>query len=128
MIPIIEEEDFDTVLSEMSRIGFIGNYEIFIRTDDPGKYPHFHIWDRETRGQKFHTCVRLDDAKYFHHTGKEGVLNSKERKSLVAFLKLKHKYLEISNWMYLINEWNNNNSDVELDMNLLMPDYLNLKD
>ena len=115
------------LLGEMSRIGYLDSYEIYIRTDDAGKIPHMHIWDRNTKGQKFHTCVRLDKAEYFHHTGKEDELNSAERKKLVEFLKSKHPKFKMTNWKYLLIQWNENNSDVYIDEDSKMPDYRKLR-
>lgn len=115
------------LLGEMARIGYLGSYEIYVRTDDPGKIPHMHIWDRGTKGQKFHTCIRLDKAEYFHHTGKEDELNSAERKKLVEFLKSKHPKFKMTNWKYLLIQWNENNSDIYIDEKSKMPDYRKLK-
>ena len=42
-----------------------------------GYIPYFHIKDTISNGKKFHTCVKIEKPEYFHHTGKERVLNSK---------------------------------------------------
>ena len=115
------------VLSEIAQIGYVGSYQIYIHTNDPGNVPHFHIWDLSTRGEKFHTCIRIDCAKYFHHTGKEDVLNSKLRKELIAFLKSPYRNRGISVWEHLIDTWNDNNSNVILPYDLPMPNYLELE-
>lgn len=118
----------ESMLLEMARVGFIDNkYEVYIHTDDPGNIPHFHIWDTETRGQKFHTCIRIDSPKYFHHTGKEDVLNSGMRKDLMLFLKSKSKNKRFStNWEYLVSMWNDNNSKVQIPEDSPIPDYTKL--
>ena len=83
-------------LTEMARIGFTDDgfevyintddgFEVYINTDDGGNIPHFHYRTKNT--WEFHTCIRLDIAEYFHHDGKEDILNSKQRKQLVKFLK-----------------------------------------
>ena len=73
---------------EMARVGNMNNeLEVWVRTDDGGNLPHFHIWDKNSQGGKFHTCVQIKQPAYFHHTGKEGVLNTSQRKELVEFLK-----------------------------------------
>lgn len=113
-------------LNEMARIGFVKDLEIYVRTNDAGKVPHFHICDRETNGDKFHTCVRLDKAEYFHHTGKTDVLNSQQRKALVEFMSTQCKYGLFSNWSFTLMLWNANNSDVEIDLDAPMPDYIKL--
>ena len=114
------------VLSEMAQIGYVGSYQIYIHTNDPGNVPHFHICDRETSGDKFHACVRLDKAEYFHHTGKTDVLNSQQRKALVEFMNTQCKYGLFSNWSFTLMLWNANNSDVEIDLDAPMPDYIRL--
>ena len=119
-------EDIRQVLDEMARLGHIGKYEIYIRTNDAGSIPHMHIWDKDTQGQKFHTCVRLDKAEYFHHTGKEDVLSSRDKKELVLFLMEQHKKLPITNWNYAKILWNENNSNVLINDDQSMPDYTQL--
>ena len=118
----------ESMLLEMARVGFIDDeYEVYIHTDDPGNVPHFHIWDAETRGQKFHTCIRIESPEYFHHTGKEAYLNSSMRKELVSFLKSKSKNKRFSsNWEYLVSMWNDNNSNMNVPEDITMPDYMKL--
>lgn len=29
-------------LYEMARVGYMGDYEVYVNTDDPGIIPHFH--------------------------------------------------------------------------------------
>lgn len=118
----------ESMFLEMARVGFIDDeYEVYIHTDDPGNIPHFHIWDAETRGQKFHTCIRIESHEYFHHTGEEDYLNSSMRKELVRFLKGKSKNKRFSsNWEYLVSMWNNNNQLINVPDDLPMPDYTKL--
>lgn len=111
-------------LFEMARVGFFDEYEIYVHTDDPGLIPHFHIWDAETKGDKYHTCIRIDKAEYFHHTGKEDILNSKDRKDLVKFLSSKPKNKRFNSyWELLVDMWNINNSSIYIDEDQEMPDY-----
>lgn len=110
-------------LNEMARVGYLNNkLEIYVNTNDGGNIPHFHIRDISTKGNVFHTCVQIEHNIYFHHTGKENILNSKERKLLNDFLKSNDKYGEL-NWKVLIKEWNRNNSNIEVDINTPQPDY-----
>lgn len=80
-------------LLEIARVGLISQFpvlEIYIHTDDPGNIPHFHIRDynkESESGKEFHTCIEYRTNKYFHHNGKEDVLNSKLRKMLCLFLR-----------------------------------------
>lgn len=119
----------ESMLLEMARVGFIDDkYEVYIHTDDPGNIPHFHIWDAETRGQKFHTCIRIESPEYFHHTGKEDYLNSSMRKELIKFLKSKPTKLKRynTNWEVVVDMWNANNSKANVPDDLPMPDYTKL--
>ena len=112
----------------MARVGIMDEYEIYIHTDDPGNTPHFHIWDYSTKGDKFHTCIRIDTARYFHHNGKEDILSSKDKKDLIIFLNSKPKNKRYNTyWEYLISMWNDNNSFVQVDEDQPMPDYRNLR-
>ena len=115
-------------LEEMARIGSYDEVEVVVFTNDPGKIPHFHIRDIVTRGSIFHSCVRIDKAEYFKHTEKEDILNSKDKKDLVKFLKEKtnSKIFIGTNWQLLLYMWNLNNSDVIIDEDTAMPEYNNL--
>ena len=119
------EESYD-MLYEMAQIGTFNKYTIIVCTNDSGNIPHFHIIDSSTRGEEFHTCIKIEKPEYFHHSGKEGVLNSKQRKSLVDFLKNSFDE-DTSNWEYLIMTWNANNSNMKLSKKMPMPDYTNMK-
>ena len=113
-------------LFEMAQIGDLDNkLIIYVRSNEGGNIPHFHIVDKQTLGSKFHTCVKIENATYFHHTGKEDVLNSKQRKRLVEFLS-KDFDEDTTNWEYLIMTWNANNSSTKLSKRMQMPDYTNL--
>lgn len=113
-------------LFEMAQIGDLDNkLIIYVRSNEGGNIPHFHIVDKQTFGSKFHTCVKIENATYFHHTGKEDVLNSKQRKRLVEFLS-KDFDEDTTNWEYLIMTWNANNSSTKLSKRMQMPDYTNL--
>lgn len=113
----------EQILNEMARIGFTDDgYEVYIRTDDSGNIPHFHYWDRETKGDQFNTCIRIDVPEYFHHTGKEDVLNHKQKKSLIKLLNEKRTN-GLTRWQMLLADWNENNSNITIDENQSMPDY-----
>lgn len=119
-------KEWDNMLLEMAQIGTFNKYTIIVWTNDSGNIPHFHIVDSSTRGEEFHTCIKIEKPEYFHHTGKEDVLNSKERKQLLDFLNYSNE-LGVSNWRYLLLSWNTNNSTKKVNMNIQMPDYTNIK-
>lgn len=118
-------------LDEMARVGSFDKFDIFVRTNDSGKIPHFHIVDSNTMGDNFHSCVKILSPEYFVHEGKEDKLNSDQRKDLVKFLSKNSDEIEpfnkFSNWLILVFMWNKNNSDVKVNPTIDMPDYTKLK-
>lgn len=117
----------DHSINEMAQIGIMDNkFVIVVWTNDHGNIPHFHIMDKATRGSEFHTCVKIESPEYFEHTGKEDKLNSKQRKALVDFFNDTDKWGE-NNWIVLLKEWERNNSNYEIGLDIKMPDYTKLK-
>lgn len=120
----IHTTDKTKMLSEMAVVGNMNNdLKLYIRMNDPGYIPHFHVVDSETDGDKFSTCIEIRKNKYFHHTGKEDSLNSKQRKELNLFLQSNHRKRNYTNWEYLLTLWNDNNSKIEVDEDKVQPDY-----
>ena len=99
---------------------------IMVYTDDTGDIPHFHIIDKETSGNTFHACVKIAQAQYFHHTGKENVLDSTQQESLVKFLTSECD-LGISYWQFLLMTWNTNNANNKVNIDYNMPDYTSIE-
>lgn len=117
----------EQMLAEMARVCDFKSYTIFVNSKE-GFIPHFHIWDSNSNGQNFHTCIRLDKAEYFHHTGKESILNASLRKDLCETLKEKPKDARFdSYWDILVFQWNISNPGKEIAITLTMPDYTQLK-
>lgn len=115
-------------LIEMAKIGEIKNYTIIVWTNDNGNIPHFHIVDSNTLGKQFHTCVQIEKPEYFHHTGKEDTLNSKEKKELIKFFQASDPDEVFgTNWDVLLYEWNKNNNRKRISRDTEMPDYILLK-
>lgn len=118
----------EQLLTEMARIGTLGELVIYVRTNSPGNYPHFHIVDENTLGQQFHCCVRIDCAQYSKHAGKENTLKSKQRRELIKFLQSPSEdEPEKSNWKVVLVEWNRNNSTKKVTLDLEIPNYLDLR-
>ena len=81
------------MLLEMAKVGPLNDeLVIYIWTNDGGNIPHFHIVDKATMGNEFHTCIKIMSAEYFHHTGKEDVLNLKQKKTLMKFFTMSDKW------------------------------------
>ncbi|HPB57559.1 MAG TPA: hypothetical protein PLL49_03515 [Bacteroidales bacterium] len=122
-------------ISEMAFVGYFGDdnikdsssnqkFQVFVRGSET-PIAHFHISDDETNGQKFHTCVCIEKAEYFRHTGKEGVLSSKDKQNLMAFLRAapKNKRYQ-THYEYICSMWNDNSSSQQhVNENADIPDY-----
>ena len=119
-----------TDITGMARAGFTkDNYEVYVNTDDGGNIPHFH-YRLKSDWNKFHTCIRLDSPEYFHHNGKEDVLNSSQKKNLQKFLSSpvtlsRYKGKFKNNFELLCFLWDINNSNVQSD-DWDLPDYTTL--
>ena len=114
----------------MSRVGFIGELEVYVNTNDAGSIPHFHLRDSDN-WDKFHTCIRIDKAEYFLHEGKEDILNSRQQKELQEFMESKvaiKKYSDKfeNNWELVCFLWDMNNSNISIPEGTKMPNYLEL--
>ena len=125
------EEDY---LNEMAvRVGNPQpEYLIYVNANDEGYIPHFHYVDVTTRGKDkkgFHTCIRIDKAEYFKHGNKIDSLNSMQKRQLQSFLKepFEKPNFQGTNWDYIVMIWNTNNSQMNVDEDQPMPDYMNLK-
>ena len=110
-------------LNEMARIGEYQPFIVYVYGKE-GPVPHFHLIKGSPDTPSWQTCIRIDASEYFHHTGKEEVLNSGERKELVEFLKQPNKYIaSITNWQYLVAQWSSNNPSWEIAPEIAMPNY-----
>ena len=81
---------------------------------------------------KFHTCIKITEAEYFPHAGKEDELNAHQRKELhdfmnskVALKKYKDKF--DNNWELVCFLWDMNNSTICIPEDAKMPDYRKLR-
>ena len=122
------DEKNDNKELETARIGFFDKYDVYIVTDDRGVIPHFHIRDVETKGDKFHTSIMIENAEYFYHNNNENILSKKDICKMIDFFKEKYRYNKNwSKWEQLIALWNDNNMINHLDINVKMPDYTKLQ-
>jgi hypothetical protein len=119
----------------MSRVGTINSkgteFEIYVNTNDGGMIPHFHFRDRND-WNKFHTCIEIEQNKYFHHTGKEDVLNSAQRKLLQDFMTSpvqikKYRDKVNNNWELICFMWDFNNSSMMIPVDAEQPDYTTIE-
>ena len=97
-----------------------------------GPIPHFHFYKGiapeesiPNNGSRGGGCLCMDRPLYFNHGSHKETLSSKEIKGLIKFLQEPNKrFKSISNWVYLIGLWNDNNpTQTQLPMNIPIPDY-----
>ena len=117
-------------LTEMARVGFIGEYEVYVHTDDGGFVPHVHVRDKATRGREFETCIQLRTNKYFLHGKYRDTMNSSMAKDFAEFMESpSHNPKYINNYEYAVDMWNDNNSSENVTIqydeegNMIIPDY-----
>ena len=123
---LIKHED----IYGMARVGYSGNYEIYVNTDDPGHIPHFHYRDKDN-WSRFHTCIKIESPEYFHHGDKIDSLNSKQKRDLQNFMESKVSLSKYSdnfnnNWELICFLWEINNSSYSISEKATMPNYKNL--
>lgn len=104
-----------------STIGFTkDNYEIYIIADDELNVPHFHYRKRNNQDYEFLTFIKIEEPDYLNHKNSYDIMNNNQKEELLTFLK------SPNNWEKIIYTWNNIN-DIQVDKNLKVPNYLNLK-
>ena len=122
-------------LVEMARIGWVpvgdkNGIEVYVHTNDSGNTPHFHVRKYgKNNSFEWETCIKYESCEYFLHGRYTDKLpNRKIAKELDKMLrtvnsKSRHRQ---TFWEDAIDEWNRNNSDCEIPLDLEQPDYTNL--
>ena len=116
----------EPILEYYARVGFFGKngeLEIYIRTDDAGFIPHFHIRDAATQGERLNTCIQISTNKYFLHGGYSDTLNTKQCKALAEFMESSCDEHFENNYEKVVYEWNSNNSSMNVVYNGTIPNY-----
>lgn len=116
----------EPILEYYARVGFFGKngeLETYIRTDDAGFIPHFHIRDAATQGERLNTCIQISTNKYFLHGGYSDTLNTKQRKALAEFMESSCDEHFENNYEKVVYEWNSNNSSMNVVYNGTIPNY-----
>ena len=121
-------------LTEMARVGWIpvgseNSVEVYVRTDDGGMTPHFHV--RKYSGSnrpEWETCIKYESADYFlHGKYRDRFPNTKLAKGLdKLFRTLNKDDPGRTYWQTAIIAWNLNNSTRKLPFDLEQPDYTKL--
>ena len=100
----------------MARIGFFGGkYEVYVWTDDTNDTPHVHVRDKETKGGKYETCVRLDANEYALHGPFKDRMDSAMCEAFNAFMHAPCEDLKfLNNYDLAVVMWNCNNDSISL--------------
>jgi hypothetical protein len=110
-------------LNEMAQIGLFDQYSLYVYGRE-GPVAHFHLLKGNPDNPSWQTCIKIETSEYFHHDGKEGTLNSKQKKHLVDFFNTSNQDLpQITNWQSTVVAWNQNNPRWRIDRNTTMPEY-----
>lgn len=123
----------DNEVFGMTRIWYypIGtkSVEVYVHTDDPGKVPHFHVRKKGNGRFEWGVCIRYDSCDYFSHERYRGKLpskkNVKELDSMLRTIDIRDRGRRTF-WEKCVDGWNDNNSDIELDLDIEQPDYSEL--
>ncbi len=107
----------------MVQIGKYDSYYIYIYGNE-GPKPYFHIFTGNPSYPEWQSCICIASPEYFHHSGKEGMLNASQIKKMVSFLGMKNEDMpDKTNWEIVVFQWNQNNPQWKININAPMPDY-----
>lgn len=127
MVELSIENAFGYNLSEMAAVGNFNGMYLVIFTNDAGNIPHFHIFNNQNPAcATFDACIKLETPEYFKHSSHTDILNSKQIKKLIKFLK-SDIHPGRTYWDVLLEAWNLNNSQYSVPYDMQMPDYNYLK-
>ena len=99
------------------KIGEINKMSIWVFTREGEYIPHFHI----KIGGLPYACLQINEAKWFSHGDYCKILYKKHLKELYNWLcENNYKY-----WKEIIIEWNKHANN-KIDINLKIPNYLNI--
>ena len=72
------------------------DFKVQLGENEGENIPHFHLDNGEIGSKRKKTAIRLDMPYYFLHGDKTYILNSKERKNLIAWLNTKPEKSKIN--------------------------------
>ena len=130
-----EAYTFAKALTEERNGGENNGFKVQLGENEGENIPHFHLDNGETGKKQKKTAIMINKPYYFLHGDKTYILNSKERKILIAWLNTKPEKSKINknnetgelpknNWENLRNMWNNYYPQAKITCNQV--DYSNL--
>ena len=121
-------------LTEERKGGKNNGFKVELGENEGENIPHFHLDNGEIGKKQKKTAIMIDKPYYFLHGDKTYILNSKERKILIAWLNARPIYKKgnedengkppKNNWENLRNMWNNYYPQAKITCNQV--DYSNL--
>lgn len=126
------KEAIEKVFTEERNGNDFLEFNVQLGEDEGHNIPHFHLDNGEIGNKKKKTAVMLNIPYYFLHGDKTYILNSKEKKLFVLWLKSKPRKiikgnedekgeLPKTNWENLKNMWNKYYPQAKI--NCPMPNY-----
>lgn len=122
MVEFYTHPNFSNTLLEMAEVGRFEEFKICI-FGSGGPIPHFHF---ESIDGTIDGCIRLDKPEYFKHGKHQSRLNSRDRKRIIQWLGLPHRFFGkygLTNWQMICIYWDENNPDFIFNKDAEMPDY-----
>ena len=101
-------------------------YTIDVRPRDNGNVPHFHVY---SKNMEVHTCLCIDEAKYFDHSKKyKAILDRKILEAVDELLNKDCSEVGFSgtNWRRVQKAWNENPERAICSKATEKPDYTNV--
>lgn len=113
-------------LCEQASIGYTeDNYGVFVSRDNGEDTPHFFYTAEDCT--LFFSNICITKPEYYCYDGGLQYLNSKQKEKLIRFLQEPDDIEpRKTRWQVLLIEWNRNNPNCKVDINLKMPDYMKL--
>lgn len=74
------------------------------------EFPHFHVIDAKTCGNKINAAYDLKEGKFLLHGSVISKLSNRNLKLIQKIISSKHSFLNRTVWRIIYNCWNSNNN------------------
>ena len=132
IIEDLDELNDKMFIVEMAEICHIGDLIMYIRSNDDGNTPHFHVYRKGDR-KNTEVCIMFEEPKYFAHgIYKLHRIDSKTVKELDSKLRTVNPKSfgnprgEMTYWEQAVSQWNMSTSKKSIPWDLEQPDYTKL--
>ena len=121
---MVEELDNYIISTKNNRQGLLDGMQIYCN-EEVETEPHFHIRLKDNVG----VAIYFNKAEYLEPLSR--LLTDEEVKIIVKYLNSRcniETFKDYTNWQYLIYAWNNQNYNIKLNDDIVMPDYTKLNE